>query len=402
MPCYKIYLLGIAIIALANLRAKGQTITKKFDNLFYNENFDSSKTLWPVISNTDNLVIVQNGEYLINRKSQTTPFAVVSEIKPDQKGFRISTAIKIEKAALPASYFGVMFMIQPENSGGIFLEFNTGKEFRVRKLSNGKFTFYTGTEKSQGWVKNSFITDPLAYLNTDITGFGGQFDFYFNHKLAFSINETEFESGNIGYSIGAATIGKVDFICVFGAETKSVIKLADTIKSNQDLSTLLESIIRLKTQVNTLTEENDLLKHTIDAMKSQAENDAANTRLMQQKLSVYDQEMLEAQQRFDSLSNLNEELIRYKEMVAGNENGDLVITLSKSLKAEIEKNKTLTDSISKLNKVLTQKTSANGSTQTNTGSGTKNPSSQKPKTTTTSATITNPPSTTPSKQTPKK
>ena len=55
---------------------------------------------------------------------------------------------------------------------------------------------------------------------------------------------------------------------------------------------------------------------------------------------------------FDSLMKVNNDLMKYKEMVKGNDNGDLVINLSKNLKNEKLvnddlriKNKLLTDSI---------------------------------------------------------
>src|SRR5205085_848305 len=55
---------------------------------------------------------------------------------------------------------------------------------------------------------------------------------------------------------------------------------------------------------------------------------------------------------FDSLLRVNKDLLKYKDLVAGNENSDLIITLSQSLKAEKantellkKKNKELTDSL---------------------------------------------------------
>lgn len=122
-------------------------------------------------------------------------------------------------------------------------------------------------------------------------------------------------------------------------------------KPEADLSTMIESIINLKTQVNNLSEENELLKRTIDAMKSENQNDDSEKKLMVQKLSLHEAEMAQSQKRYDSLLLIHASLDKYREIVEGNENKDLVLTLSKSLKAEMEKNKLLSDSIKTLQKL---------------------------------------------------
>ena len=51
------------------LEADGQLVTEKFDKLSLSENFDSTTSYWTTLANADNLFIVQEGEYILNRKT---------------------------------------------------------------------------------------------------------------------------------------------------------------------------------------------------------------------------------------------------------------------------------------------------------------------------------------------
>jgi hypothetical protein len=65
-------------------------------------------------------------------------------------------------------------------------------------------------------------------------------------------------------------------------------------------------------------------------------------------------ELLNHSASYDSLLKVNKELMKYKDMVVGNENSDLIITLSKTVKTEKENN----DLLRKQNKALSDSLSA--------------------------------------------
>ncbi|MBL0341928.1 MAG: hypothetical protein IPP71_13920 [Bacteroidetes bacterium] len=71
---------------------------------------------------------------------------------------------------------------------------------------------------------------------------------------------------------------------------------------------------------------------------------------------------------------MNGELLKYKELVGGNENGDLVITLSKTLKAEKEKNTLLEQEI----KTLRQNGGGNKTTPDKNGTNPVKPEGETP------------------------
>ena len=68
----------------------------------------------------------------------------------------------------------------------------------------------------------------------------------------------------------------------------------------------------------------------------------------EQRLSVSDRIIKSKDKTIDSLLMVNQDLQRYKELVKGNDGGDLVITLSKNLKSE----KLKADELSKQNQAL--------------------------------------------------
>lgn len=329
----------------------GQLVRDSMNRLIYSENFDSSKTIWPILSNNENLFLVQDGEYVLYRKTTISPFAVVSEQGFDLESFKIITSLKLDRGLTPESSIGLTFMIQPENAGAWFLEFNMNKEFRVRKLSGTEFTNYTGSTKSSGWVKNNSINEATIPTLIDIRFAKGNFDLYFNHKFVLSFSDNEFQSGNIGYTISAGTRGRVDFLYVFTNGLPDENQ-ANNAASESELTTLIESIISLKTQVNELTERNDLLTKTIDAMKSESRSDENEKQQMKAELDNHQAEVNSWQKKYDSVLMVNATLEKYREIITGHENSDLIISLSKSLKTEMEKNKLLRDSITNLQKLI--------------------------------------------------
>jgi hypothetical protein len=55
-------------------------VNEKFDKLILSENFDSTDSYWTTLANADNLFIVQEGEYILNRKSTLSPFAIIASL----------------------------------------------------------------------------------------------------------------------------------------------------------------------------------------------------------------------------------------------------------------------------------------------------------------------------------
>jgi chromosome segregation ATPase len=177
------------------------------------------------------------------------------------------------------------------------------------------------------------------------------YDLYLNNKLLLGFNEIAYKSGGIGFIIGPAAIGKVDFINIYTSKNELVSEPpANGVGSagETDIIALAESIIELKSQLNKIQRENEDLKERIDAFMGSEKEQLKLKADFEQRLSVSDRIIKSKDKTIDSLLMVNQDLQRYKELVKGNDGGDLVITLSKNLKSE----KLKADELSKQNQAL--------------------------------------------------
>lgn len=336
------------------------TVTERFDKLFHSENFDSAGTYWTTVSNSENLILVQDGEYIMQRKAPASPFAVIGSFKNNLTSFRLVTSLKLQKANSEDGSLGIIFMAQAGGQGGFIFEINKQQQYRLRQISSGIYRYMTGEAKTGGWIKST-IMKPMGLPNLfEVRTSEKNYDLYLNNVLIISFSEIAYKSGDIGYIVGPGSKGSIDFMYLFTNQKGNEIDITNnnSISENNesqpdnDILALAESIIGLKTQINKLTEENEELKQIISSMKS-AENENANSKAESDKnIKKLEAQIKRNQVSYDSLLKVNEELSKYKDLVKGNDNGDIVINLSKSLKAEklknealLKQNKELRDSI---------------------------------------------------------
>jgi hypothetical protein len=166
---------------------------------------------------------------------------------------------------------------------------------------------------------------------------------YINNNYIQSFNEPNYYSGRMGLIIGPGSRGKIDFMYVFtrtgAAETNANPLDKPLVKGGEpDIIELAESIITLKTQINKLNEENEGLRKSLSAMKSEDQDRDVTVRNYEKQVKNLEEEIRRNAVSKDSLMKINTDLLKYKELVGGNENADLIITLSRALKAEKEKN----------------------------------------------------------------
>ena len=250
-------------------------------------------------------------------------------------------------------------MAQTGGQGGFIFEINKLQQYRLRQISSGVYRYLTGDAKTGGWIKST-VLKPIGLPNLfEVRTAEKNYDLYLNNVLIISFSEIAYKSGDIGYIVGPGSKGSIDFLYLFtnqkgndGEITNSTVSENGESSPDNDIMALAESIIGLKTQINKLTEENEDLKQIISSMKS-AEKDNANSKAEADKnIKKLEAQIKKNQASFDSLLKVNEELYKYKELVKGNDNGDIVINLSKSLKAEKLKNEALTKQNQELKDIL--------------------------------------------------
>ena len=344
-------------------KAHAQLVNEKFDKLILSENFDSTDSYWTTLANADNLFIVQEGEYILNRKSTLSPFAIIATYENNLSTFKMVTSLKLEKSVNEDGLIGIIFMAQSDGKGGFIFEINKLKQYRIRQITGATYKYITGDAKTSGWVNSKLINEINSYNLVEIKTVERNYDVFINNNYLTSFSEIAYKTGRMGIVIGPGSKGRVDFLYLFSSS-----KNYEALSSNEethnsqtqnsqtspDIIELTESIIKLKTQINKLTEQNEDLRKTLDAVKSDDEETENQKKNTEKKINDLQTTVRQTSASYDSILKVNKELMKYKDMVSGNENSDLIITLSKAVKTEKENNELLR----KQNKALSDSLSA--------------------------------------------
>ncbi|MBP7168158.1 MAG: hypothetical protein KBB64_10865 [Bacteroidia bacterium] len=338
-------------------------VETKFEYQIYKEGFDSVSADWPTLSNSENLLLVQDGEYILQRKSKLSPFAAMGDLKQQPESFRLVTSLKLVKSSIEEGSLGFIFMAQEGGTGGFIFEINKLQQYRLRQLTPSGYAYMTGNSKDGGWMKSQLLK-PVNFANlVELRTHDKKYDLYLNNTLLLSFTEIAYKSGSTGFIIGPGTMGKVDFVYLFTNEKPAdgniVGNNPDASTGEADVIALAESIIELKTQLNKAQAENDQLKERIESFKGSEKETVKLKADYDARIATLEKQLFQRRLSFDSLILINQDLLKYKEMVKGNDGGDLVITLSKNLKAEklksdelMKQNQAMKDSIQVLNALL--------------------------------------------------
>ncbi len=335
-------------------------ISDRFEYPFYNESFDSVAKGWPFLSNSENLLLIQEGEYIIQRKSKLSPFAVMGEFDQELNSYRLITSLKLVKSASTDGSIGLIFMAQPAGKGGFVFEINQFQQYRLRQITVTGYAYLTGIAKEGGWVKSSVLKENNLANLLELRTKDKKYDVYLNNTLILTFTELAYKSGGIGFIIGPGTLGKVDFVHLFSNEKVEGLSREDVAESTNegDVIALAESIIEFKTKLNKLEAENEELTSRIASFKGSEKEQEKEKAAYEAKFSSMEKQVSMKQKSIDSLLQINQELTKYKDIVKANSGEDLVITLSKKLKAEklraddyAAENEALRDSIINLKKM---------------------------------------------------
>ncbi|MEO8148446.1 MAG: hypothetical protein ABI723_12450 [Bacteroidia bacterium] len=344
-------LIVVLSVALFECRfTYAQSVNYNFDNLEIAENFESGSSHWTIISNSDNLFLIQNGEYLLNRKSLVSPFAIISGIELPHNNYKLITSLNLQKTEDDKGSIGLLFALQQDKRGGYLLEINKSSQYRIRQLAGSDYLYLTGSEKNSGWVKSETVFSSGTANIIELRTADQNFDLYINSQFIKSISNKIYTEGNFGFVIGPGSKGSIDFVHIYTRnEQPGAVKPKG---DDGDVAALAQSIITLKTEVNKLKDENEMLRKTINAVKSETKTNDIDKQKLQEQLTQQQNDYNVLLGINDSLIKSNAELSKYKELIEENNNGDLVINLSKTLKAEKEKSVALQLANDKLQKEL--------------------------------------------------
>ena len=135
MPCFackescifgamkKVFLQAIFISAslFAPLIAKPQLVKEEFIVPVFSDPFDDDKDNWRNMSTSDNLFLIQDGEYLLRRKNSVSGYSIFPKWKNKLGAFGLTAAIKLEDSKNENASVGLIFMAQEDASAYVYL-----------------------------------------------------------------------------------------------------------------------------------------------------------------------------------------------------------------------------------------------------------------------------------------
>ena len=361
--------LFILIFILISGISFGQTIKEQFEHNEFTDNFNVDNGLWPIFTNADNLFVIQTGEYILNRRNNSTQYASILNWENQLESFELKVNLKLDKVADDNGSIGIIFMAH--STGAFIVEYNRHKQYRVKQLIGTTYRYLTGEESKEGWVKSSDLNPIGSYNLLDIKTIGGKYDVYFNGIFQISFTEKSYTYGKMGIIIGPATNAIVDkFFIYSNKKIKAIdtsmnkelmLKKIDTANSTDIsadvINALTETVVRLKTQINKLTSENDDLKRqiaTLGNISNTPKVDKSDTEKVQMAkvIKILENQLILTNGSIDSIKRLLTNYRNIQQAMEGNENADIIITLTNMLKSEkvtnellIKTNNNLTDSL---------------------------------------------------------
>lgn len=370
----RIFFFGIILNVLNPVLLFSQNVNVKFDQLILSENFDSVNSYWPMLADADNLFIVQDGEMIMNRIAKKSPYAILGGFGEQENLFRLVSSLKLDKASSDESIVGLLFMTQNDGKGGFIVEFNKRQEYRIKQIAGNQYKYMSGDDKKQGWIKSDDLKDMDNFNLIEISAANRFYDLYVNNQYQQSFTNSTYDKGKMGVIIGPATQARIDFFYLFTSSsytsptaennynntyTEIPVPGKNSNSNSDDVIKLTETIIALKKKNNVLTTENEDLRRKYTALESDEKEKADSYDYFRKQVKVVQQKNKALKFSFDSIVNVNNQLLKYKEIVTTGGNQDLIINLSetvKSLKTRnsklVNNNQTLNQNIAKLKNQL--------------------------------------------------
>ena len=242
-----------------------QLVNTEFNTSLLREEFDTSSIDWPTISNFNNLFMVQNGTYYMNRKVKGEPYAILSSTKVNANAFQLNVRINPIEIGLDG-YVGVLFMLQESSIGGYIFEIGPFSKYRLRQVNNGLYINITGSGKSNGWVTAEGFINYNQNNTITIACENRNYDIKVNENRVISFNDIEYKTGSFGIIIGAETKVAIDNIVLMGVENRSIN--IDNSNSSEVIKDTNAELLNLKAVIEKLQNDNDELLLVVETMKA--------------------------------------------------------------------------------------------------------------------------------------
>lgn len=313
------------------LKIQAQQVNEDFSVQVFADDFSSENNLWDYLTTAENLFVLDKGEYFMHRRNETKPYALVTNWKNDLTTFHIKSALKLGPATTTEQTIGIIFYIQPDGKGALVFEINKDKKFRVKQLTGAYYKFLTGEIQEAGWVKSKYIDATGGYNVMEVKSAAGVNDFYINGNFVFSATVNDYAPGMLGIIIGPDTKAKADYFYVYSNRSVGADALA-----NRQFGELTQA-----EKIEYLLSENEKLRRQIAS-----ENVELIKKQADLKISTMEDELRRKESLIEQLNIEVNSLKTYKNEVIKEMDENVFLTLSNSVKEQIEVNKKLNKQIS--------------------------------------------------------
>lgn len=334
--------------------AHGQEVNKEFTKLLMDEQFNQVDKTWSSTFNADNLFIAQYGYYELYRKSKKSGYYLFPNSEDEYTNFYLESVVSFNEHKNKKQSAGLVMMAQAETSGGVLVEINQKKEYRIMKITKDRQFPIVGS--GQGWIKAG-----LAIKKDEnqivVKTYDKVYDLYINGQYIQSFTYIELGKGKVGIYVGPDSKVKFDYLKIFAEDKKDLVNLGTSDNKSVEES-FTQIIVKLKDQINRKDKEIDELKTKLKLCENGnggmrvSDTSAINQR---NRLAIQVEELeLENENLKIQLLTTEEELKslrEFKERIEkGNEDGDIIINLTNMVATQKSTIETLQNENKSLNK----------------------------------------------------
>ena len=256
------------LVAEAQIQMSNSALVNAdFNTPIFREDFDSASVDWPTLSNFNNLFMVQNGTYYMNRKVKGEPYAILSSKKLKENGYQLNVRLNPVEISLDG-YLGVLFMLQESSVGGYIFEIGPLSKYRLRQVKNGLYVNITGDTKSNGWVTAQGLINYNQNNLITVVCQNRNYDLMINSKRLLSFNDIEYKDGSFGILIGPETKVSIDNIVLMGTEQSSTIANQNNMAISEGANVVNAEVVKLMATIEKLQNDNDELLLVVETMKA--------------------------------------------------------------------------------------------------------------------------------------
>ncbi|HNS12352.1 MAG TPA: hypothetical protein PKM97_07020 [Bacteroidia bacterium] len=248
------------LIILTTLPASAQLVDAKFTESIFSDKFETDNGNWKIMSNADNLFLIQDGTYLLQRKNPKSVYSIFPKWTNTATTFEIMVKLIVGQTENIESGAGIIFMAQADGSGAFVLEINDNKQYRLKQLVGVNFRLLTGSAKTNGWLDSPFLNGKDEVNLIQVKSSNRNYDIHFNQNYIFSFTEIAYKTGNIGISVGPLSKFKIEEFAVY-TSSESGQSVSDSIAINHKPRT--DSVYTLQEEINALKAENKMLRDSI-------------------------------------------------------------------------------------------------------------------------------------------